>query len=50
MIYENDGLAVVEKYLFYGTYVSVLEVICRKGFDWRVCGKNGIVYGYGEIF
>lgn len=49
MIHENDGLAVAEKYLFHGTHASVLEAICRKGFDWRVCGKNGTVYGHGKL-
>ncbi|XP_061178108.1 uncharacterized protein LOC133186799 [Saccostrea echinata] len=50
MIHENDGLAVAEKHLFHGTDATVLSAICKKGFDWRMCGKNGTVYGYGSYF
>jgi len=48
MIHENDGLDVQENQLFHGTNNSVLEAICKKGFDWRVCGKNATVYGQGK--
>lgn len=47
MVQENDGLSVEEKMLFHGTKCSVIDAICRKGFDWRVCGKHGVAYGHG---
>ena len=50
MILENEGVDVEERRLFHGTHTSVVESICKKGFDWRVCGKNGTVYGQGELF
>ncbi|XP_069132482.1 serine-rich adhesin for platelets-like isoform X1 [Argopecten irradians] len=50
MIIENDGLDVQENSLFHGTTSSVLDAICKKGFDWRVCGKNATVYGQGSYF
>ncbi|OWF36366.1 uncharacterized protein LOC110441771 [Mizuhopecten yessoensis] len=50
MIIENDGLDIQENSLFHGTTSSVLDAICKKGFDWRVCGKNATVYGQGSYF
>ncbi|XP_071100391.1 uncharacterized protein [Haliotis cracherodii] len=50
MIHENDGHQVDERQLFHGTNSSVIEAICKKGFDWRVCGKHGCVYGQGSYF
>lgn len=50
MIQENDGIDVEERRLFHGTQSSVVECICKKGFDWRVCGKNGTLYGQGSYF
>ncbi|XP_046572660.1 uncharacterized protein LOC124280722 [Haliotis rubra] len=50
MIHENDGHQVDERQLFHGTNSSVIEAICKKGFDWRVCGKHGSVYGQGSYF
>nr|KAG5702367.1 hypothetical protein BaRGS_002149 [Batillaria attramentaria] len=50
MVQENDGLSVEEKMLFHGTKCSVIDAICRKGFDWRVCGKHGTAYGHGCYF
>lgn len=47
MVQENDGLSVEEKQLFHGTRCSVIDAICKKGFDWRVCGKHGVAYGHG---
>ena len=49
MIYENDGHEVQEESLFHGTSKAVLEAICKKGFDWRLSGKHGTVYGQGMI-
>lgn len=48
MVQENDGLNVEERQLFHGTKSKVVEPICRKGFDWRLCGKHGTVYGHGK--
>ena len=31
------------------TNSSVVEAICKKGFDWRVCGKHGTMYGQGKF-
>ena len=40
-----------EKHLFHGTSSEeVVHCICREGFDWRVCGKNGTLYGNGSYF
>lgn len=50
MIQENEGIDVEERKLFHGTQTTVVEPICKKGFDWRVCGKNGTVYGQGNLF
>ncbi|XP_063397891.1 uncharacterized protein LOC134682909 [Mytilus trossulus] len=50
MIQENDGIDVEERKLFHGTQAAIVESICKKGFDWRVCGKNGTVYGQGCYF
>ena len=48
MLLENEGFgAVNEQQLYHGTEASVVDAICRKGFDWRVCGKNGTMYGQG---
>ncbi|XP_041366559.1 uncharacterized protein LOC121381344 isoform X2 [Gigantopelta aegis] len=50
MIHENDCHEIDMRSLFHGTTSSVIEAICRKGFDWRVCGKHGCVYGQGCYF
>lgn len=51
MLQENQGYGgVAEEQLFHGTSLSVVEAICRKGFDWRVCGKHGTLYGQGSYF
>lgn len=47
MIQENDGMDVVVKRLYHGTHHSTLEAIARKGFDWRLSGKHGTVFGNG---
>jgi len=39
-----------EMKLFHGTDPRAVQGICRDGFDWRVCGKNGTVYGHGSYF
>ncbi|BFZ15955.1 hypothetical protein BsWGS_18994 [Bradybaena similaris] len=50
MVQENDGMDVTEKQLYHGTHRSTLEAIARKGFDWRLSGKHGTVYGCGSYF
>jgi len=39
-----------EKKLFHGTDYQAADSICKDGFDWRRCGKNGTVYGKGTYF
>ena len=49
MLLDNEGFgAVNEQQLYHGTDSSVVDAICKKGFDWRVCGKNGTMYGQGR--
>ena len=48
MLLDNEGFGPVnEQLLYHGTDNSVVDAICKKGFDWRVCGKNGTLYGQG---
>ena len=39
-----------EKKLFHGTSPESVETICKKNFDWRLCGKNGTTFGEGSYF
>ncbi|KAK2141009.1 hypothetical protein LSH36_1185g00068 [Paralvinella palmiformis] len=40
-----------EKSLFHGvSNQEIVRCICREGFDWRVCGKHGTLYGNGSYF
>ena len=39
-----------EKLLFHGTTSDVVDAICTRNFDHRVCGKNGTKYGQGSYF
>jgi len=39
-----------EMELFHGTAYDVIDGICKDGIDWRVCGKNGTLYGHGSYF
>ena len=49
MLLDNEGFGPVnEQLLYHGTDNSAVDAICKKGFDWRVCGKNGTLYGQGE--
>ncbi|KAH9518840.1 hypothetical protein Btru_006378 [Bulinus truncatus] len=50
MVQENNGMVVTEKQLFHGTHRTYVEAIARKGFDWRLSGKHGTVYGCGSYF
>ncbi|KAH3857500.1 hypothetical protein DPMN_100109, partial [Dreissena polymorpha] len=51
MIQDNEGFGrVVEGNLFHGTSSNAVDAICRKGFDWRLCGKHGTLYGQGSYF
>ena len=49
MIQENGGMIVNEYQLFHGTKASTIDAICRRGFDWRFCGKHGTAYGHGQL-
>jgi len=44
----KDGIN--ELQLFHGTSPEAVAGICKDGFDWRICGKNGTVYGQGSYF
>lgn len=48
MVADLGELNINEKRLFHGTHRDVIEAICREGFDWRLCGKHGVVYGQGK--
>ncbi|KAL4224782.1 Zinc finger CCCH-type antiviral [Mactra antiquata] len=51
MIRDSEGFrSVLEGKLFHGTSTSTVDAICRKGFDWRLCGKHGTMYGQGSYF
>ncbi|KAK3101992.1 hypothetical protein FSP39_007965 [Pinctada imbricata] len=50
MVQDHDGHVVSERTLFHGTNASVVDAICKKGFDWRMCGKHGTMYGQGSYF
>jgi len=39
-----------ERQLFHGTTSEATTKIIEDGFDWRVCGKNGTMYGKGSYF
>lgn len=47
---QSGGKEVKEKLLFHGTMRCVLEDICSRNFDWRICGSNGKLYGQGSYF
>lgn len=50
MIRDSEGFrSVLEGKLFHGTSSATVDAICRKGFDWRLCGKHGTMYGQGMI-
>lgn len=46
---ENNCIDVPERKLYHGTGQAAVGIIAEKGFDWRLCGKNAIVYGQGKI-
>ncbi|XP_053385129.1 uncharacterized protein LOC128550319 isoform X3 [Mercenaria mercenaria] len=50
MVADLGELNINEKRLFHGTHADVIEAICKEGFDWRLCGKHGTVYGQGTYF
>ena len=39
-----------EKLLFHGTTSDVVDAICTRNFDHRMCGKNATKYGQGIYF
>lgn len=45
---NNGGKNSRELLLFHGTDSKYLDSICKDNFDWRLCGKNGTIYGEGE--
>jgi len=47
---ELGQIDINEQKLFHGTAHDAVDNICKDGFDWRVCGKNGTVYGQGSYF
>ena len=49
MLEENGAQALNEYQLFHGTKASTIDAICRRGFDWRFCGKHGTAYGQGRL-
>jgi len=50
LVKELGEESINEMKLFHGTAQEAVEGICKDGFDWRVCGKNGTVYGHGSYF
>ena len=47
MAAANNSRPVLEKQLFHGTSAESIDPICRNGFDWRLCGTHGTMYGQG---
>lgn len=47
MVADLGELHINEKRLFHGTAKDVALSICKEGFDWRLCGKNGTAFGQG---
>ena len=39
-----------EKFLFHGTTSNVVDAICTRNFDHRMCEKNAAKYGQGIYF
>ncbi|XP_064599714.1 uncharacterized protein LOC135466239 isoform X2 [Liolophura sinensis] len=50
MSQDHEGEMVEEKLLFHGTNDDAVDAICKSGFDWRLCGKHGTMYGQGSYF
>jgi len=50
MIKQLGANTLNELQLFHGTSQHVIPKIISKGFDWRLCGKNGTAYGKGSYF
>lgn len=50
MLQENSESELNEFQLFHGTKTNTIDAICRRGFDWRFCGKHGTAYGQGSYF
>ncbi|KAI3371544.1 hypothetical protein L3Q82_024132 [Scortum barcoo] len=46
---RNGGKAVNQQYLFHGTDKSLIESICEKNFDCRICDVHGTTYGRGTV-
>ena len=39
-----------EMSLWHGTSPNCVDAICQTNFEWRLCGKNGTLYGEGSYF
>ena len=51
LYYKDNPSAINEQYLFHGTSHSVVDLICKENFDWRLYGDNvGHLYGRGVYF
>uniref|UniRef100_UPI00358ECBC0 protein mono-ADP-ribosyltransferase PARP12-like n=1 Tax=Myxine glutinosa TaxID=7769 RepID=UPI00358ECBC0 len=50
MIRRNGGKEVMELQLFHGTNPELVPAISQQNFDWRICGRNGTLYGKGSYF
>ena len=49
MLAEHGNATILEKKLFHGTNVAAVSKISESGFDWRLSGLHGSVYGEGEL-
>lgn len=47
---KNSGVSPDKRWLFHGTNKDTIDPICQQGFDWRLSGKHGAVYGTGSYF
>ena len=45
----NNGREITERRLFHGTSAESIDPICRNGFDWRLCGTHGTMYGTRSV-
>ncbi|XP_041367209.1 uncharacterized protein LOC121381882 [Gigantopelta aegis] len=39
-----------EQLLFHGSNAETVNAICKEGFDWRLCGRHGTMFGKGTYF
>ena len=48
MVSEHSDSTLLEMKLFHGTSVDAVSGISESGFDWRLSGSHGAMYGEGE--